>query len=279
VPKLEGRVALVTGASRGVGKGIAVGLGEEGATVYLTGRSADGHRTVSLPGTLEEAADAVEAVGGRSIPVRCDHRSDEDVRAVVDRIRAEQGRLDVLVNNVWGGYEYIHRGELELIGAPFWTRPIGLWDEMMDAGPRAHFVTSALAAPLMIERGAGLIVNVSSFAGLRYSGDVVYGVAKAATDRLASDMAEELREHGVACVSLYPGLVRTESILAAGVFDLSNSESPQFVGRAVAVLAADPDVLARTGQVLVAAELAEEYGFVDTDGTRPHSIRSEFEKH
>jgi dehydrogenase/reductase SDR family protein 1 len=278
VRRLQERVALVTGASRGVGKGIAVGLGEEGATIYLTGRSADGNRTVGLPGTLEETAAAVEAVGGRAVPIRCDHRSDDEVRAVVDRIRAEQGRLDVLVNNVWGGYEYIHRGEVELIGARFWTRPLELWDEMMDVGPRAHFVASAIAAPLMIERGTGLIVNVSFFAGLRYSGDVVYGVAKAATDRLARDMAEELREHDVACVSLYPGLVRTGSVLAADVFDLSNSESPQFVGRAVPALAADPEVLARTGQVLVAAELAEEYGFVDVDGSRPRSLRPEFER-
>jgi dehydrogenase/reductase SDR family protein 1 len=269
---LRDRVALVTGASRGVGKGIAVGLGEEGATVYLTGRSIDGHRTVTLPRTLEETAEAVEAVGGRAIPMHSDHRSDDDLRAVFDRIRSDDGRLDVLVNNVWGGYEYIHRGEFELIGAPFWTRPLGLWDEMMDVGPRAHFVASALAAPLMIERGSGVIVNVSSFAGLRYSRDVVYGVAKAATDRLARDMAEELRERGFACISLYPGLVRTESILAAGVFDLANSESPQFIGRAVAALASDPDVLARTGQVLVAAELAEEYGFADIDGKRPRSL-------
>jgi dehydrogenase/reductase SDR family member 1 len=130
----------------------------------------------------------------------------------------------------------------------------------------------------MIERGSGLIVNVSFFAGVRYSGDVIYGVAKAADDRLARDMAEELREHGVACVSLYPGLVRTESVVAAGVFDLSNSESPQFVGRAVAALAADPNVTDRTGEVLVAAELAEEYGFIDIDGKRPRSLGRDFQR-
>jgi NAD(P)-dependent dehydrogenase (short-subunit alcohol dehydrogenase family) len=268
---------LVTGASRGVGRGIAIGLGETGATVYLTARSTGGKRTVELPGTLEETAERVEAAGGRAVPIVCDHRSDREVREVLDRIRAEEGRLDVLVNNAWGGYEYIHRGEVHLIGARFWARPLELWDEMMDVGPRSHFVASALAAPLMIERGRGLIVNVSSFAGLRYHGDLVYGIAKSATDRLARDMAEELREHGIACVSLYPGLVRTESVLAAGVFDLSNSESPEFVGRAVAALAADPNVLRRTGRVLVAAELAEEYGFTDIDGTRPVSLRPQFE--
>ena len=276
LPTLDGRIALVTGASRGVGKGIAVGLGEAGATVYVTGRSVEGARTVSLPGTLEDTVAEVEAAGGRAVALRCDHRNDDEVRAVLDRIRAEQGRVDVLVNNVWGGYEYIHRGEVELIGARFWARPLTLWDEMMDVGPRAHFVTSALAAPLMIEHGSGLIVNVSFFAGLLYSGDVIYGVAKGADDRLARDMAEELREHGVACVSIYPGLVRTESVLAADVFDLSNSESPRFVGRAVAALAADPNIMDRTGQVVVAAELAEEYGFADVDGERPRSLRAEF---
>jgi dehydrogenase/reductase SDR family member 1 len=143
---LEGRVAPVTGASRGVGKGIALGLGEQGATVYVTGRSAEGHHTVDLPGTLEDTLAEVERVGGRAVAIRCDHRNDDEVRTVIDRIGAEQGRLDVLVNNVWGGYEYIHRGENQFIGARFWTRPLTLWDEMMDVGPRAHYVAGALAA-------------------------------------------------------------------------------------------------------------------------------------
>jgi NAD(P)-dependent dehydrogenase (short-subunit alcohol dehydrogenase family) len=275
------KVALVTGASRGVGKGVVLGLAEAGATVYLTGRSTrEGGRTVALPGTIEDTADEASALGGETIPLRCDHRNDDEVRAVIDRIAGEHGRLDVLVNNVWGGYEYLHRGEYHHANAPFWTRPLSLWDDMFVAGVRANYVTSALAVPLLTATGGGLIVHISFFAGQRYQGDVAYGVAKAATDRLAADMAEELRAHGVAVVSLYPGLVRTESVLAAakaGFFDLTNSESPQFVGRAVTALAADPNVLGQSGRVLVAAELAEEYGFTDVDGARPKSLRERFE--
>jgi dehydrogenase/reductase SDR family member 1 len=271
---LHDRVALVTGASRGVGKGIVLGLAEAGATVYLTGRSTRaGGRSVELPGTIDDTADEARSLGGEAVPVRCDHRDDEQVAAVVGRIRDERGRLDVLVNNVWGGYEYLHRGEWEHAGAPFWRRPIEIWDDMFSAGVRAHYVASVLAAPLLID-GGGLVVNVSSVAGERYERDVAYGVAKAATDRLTCDTGEELREHGVAVVSLYPGLVRTESVVASGFFDLSGSESPQFLGRAVAALAADEHVLARSGCVLVAAELAEEYGFTDVDGSRPGSVRA-----
>jgi NAD(P)-dependent dehydrogenase (short-subunit alcohol dehydrogenase family) len=202
---LTGKVALVTGASRGVGKGVVLGLAEAEATVYLTGRSSrSGGSTVELPGTIEDTGDEARALGGEAIPIRCDHRDDDGVRAVVERIAAERGRLDVLVNNVWGGYEYLHRGEYQHANAPFRTRPLSLW----------------------------------------------------------------------------AGLVRTESVLAAansGFFDLSNSESPQFIGRAVAALAADPHVLERTGRAVVAAELAEEYGFTDVDGTRPRSLRAQFD--
>jgi NAD(P)-dependent dehydrogenase (short-subunit alcohol dehydrogenase family) len=276
---LEGRIALVTGASRGVGKGVALGLCEAGATVYLTGRStrASGP-AVNLPGTIEDAAEEAQALGGRAIPVRCDHADDAQTAAVVERIRAEQGRLDVLVNNVWGGYEYMHRFEFQHLGAPFWTRPIGFWDEMFVAGPRAHYVTSALAAPLMVEQGSGLIVNVSFFAAEAYTNDVLYTLAKNADRQMAETMAQELRPHGVAAVALYPGLVRTEAVLQAGEehFDFSNSESPQFVGRAVAALAGDPHVLERSGETLVAAELGEQYGFPDVDGKRPRSIRGEY---
>ena len=270
---LDGKVALVTGASRGVGRGIALALADAGATVYVTGRSAAGEPTTSLPGTLDETA--AEA-GARTI--RCDHRDDDSVRAVFTQIEREQRGLDLLVNNVWGGYELLHEGRYETFGGPFWKAPLELWDGMFSAGVRAHYVASALAVPLLLRRGGGLIVNVSSFAAANPKEVVPLGVAKAATDRMSALMAEHLREHGVAVVSLYPGLVRTEGILKWKDFiDLSNSESPRFVGRAVAALAADEDVLARTGQTLVVAELAEEYGFTDEDGAQPRSLRPQFE--
>ncbi len=273
--ELKGTIALVTGASRGVGRGVALGLGEAGATVYLTGRTVEeGQATVALSGTVRQTATEVDWLGGRGIAVRCDHRDDGQVAALIERIRDEQGRLDVLVNNVWGGYEHFYDGTEFWTETGFWTIPLARWDAMFTAGVRAHYVASALAAPLMIERGRGLIVNISAFAGQKVDAGVGYAVAKAADDRMAACMAHELRPHNVAAVALYPGLVRTEGVLKAGeYFDLSNSESPQFIGRAVAALAADPEVMRRSGQVLIAAELAEEYGFVDIDGKRPRSIR------
>jgi NAD(P)-dependent dehydrogenase (short-subunit alcohol dehydrogenase family) len=273
---LTGQVALVTGASRGVGRGIALGLGEAGATVYLTGRTVEeGRAAVALPGTIHSTAAEVDRLGGRGIAVRCDHRDDAQVAALVERIRTEQGRLDILVNNVWGGYEHFFDGTEFWTETGFWTVPLARWDAMFTAGVRAHYVASVLAAPLMIEQGHGLIITISSFAGQKVDAGVAYGVAKAADDRMAACMAHELRPHNVAAVVLYPGLVRTEGVLkAAEHFDLSNSESPQLIGRAVAALAADPDVMRKSGQVLVAAELAEEYGFTDVDGRRPTSLRA-----
>jgi NAD(P)-dependent dehydrogenase (short-subunit alcohol dehydrogenase family) len=156
---------------------------------------------------------------------------------------------------------------------PFWEQPLWRWDAMFAAGVRAHYHASQLAAPAMIARSQGLIVNISFWAARKRIGNVAYGVSKAATDKLTADMATELKPHGVSVVSLYPGLVRTEKIMeAAGLLDLSNSESPEFIGRAVAALASDPDVLRYTGEVLVAATLASEYGFTDIDGKRPHAL-------
>jgi NAD(P)-dependent dehydrogenase (short-subunit alcohol dehydrogenase family) len=271
---LTGKVALVTGASRGVGKGVALGLGEAGATVYVTGRTVvEGEAAVALPGTVQQTADEVTQQGGRGIAVRCDHTHDDEVRALFDRIEREQGRLDVLVNNVWGGYEHFYDGTPFWEEQGFWTVPLARWDKSFAAGVRAHYVAGSLAAPLMIAQGRGLIVNISFFAAQRDDRGVIYGVAKAADDRMAACMAHELRPHNVAAVSLYPGLVRTESVLAAAEhFDISNSESPEFTGRAVAALAADPNLMARSGQVLVAAELALEYGYPDIDGKQPRPV-------
>lgn len=271
---LTGKVALVTGASRGIGKGIALGLAEAGATVYITGRTVEeGKAAVALPGTIYQTAEEVSQLGGQGIAVRCDHLNDEEVKELFQRIQTEQNRLDILVNNVWGGYEFFNDGSEFWNEKGFWTVPISRWDKSFQAGVRAHYVASVLAAPMMIRQQSGLIVNISFFAAQRDDIGVTYATAKAADDRMASSMAHELREHRVAVVSLYPGLVRTESVMkAAEYFDLSNSESPQFIGRAVAALAADPEIMQKSGQILIAAAIAQEYGFNDIDGTQPRPI-------
>ena len=271
---LAGKVALVTGASRGVGKGIALGLGEAGATVYITGRTEEeGKAAVALPGTIYQTAEEVSNLGGKGIAVRCDHLDDEEVKDLFQRIQVEQKRLDILVNNVWGGYKFFNDGTEFWKENGFWTAPISRWDKAFQSGVRAHYVASVLAAPIMITQQSGLIVNISFFAAQRDDKGVSYAAAKAADDRMATSMAHELRAHHVAVVSLYPGLVRTESVMkAAEYFDLSNSESPQFIGRAVTALATDPDVMQKSGQILVAAAVAKEYGFSDIDGKQPRPI-------
>jgi NAD(P)-dependent dehydrogenase (short-subunit alcohol dehydrogenase family) len=252
---LNGKVAVVTGASHGVGRGIARELSRSGARVFSTGRSAP-----------EDAAD-------RITHIRCDHRVDDQVEAVFQRIAAEVGAIDVLVNNVWGGYErMVENGAFTWL-KPFWEQPLWRWDAMFSAGVRAHYRASQLAAPGMIAKRSGLIVNISFWAAQKHIGNVAYGVSKAATDKLTFDMAAELRPHHVAVISLYPGLVRTEKVMASAAWlDLSNSESPEFVGRAVAALAADPEVIRHSGKVLVAANLAADYGFTDVDGTMPRPL-------
>ena len=254
---LDGRVALVTGGMKGVGRGVARQLADDGAQVFVTGRSASDF----------------ERVGARTTVIRCDHRDDAQVDAVFERIRREAGAVDVLVNNVWGGYEgMIENGQFTWT-KPFWEQPLWRWDGMFGAGVRAHYRASQLAAPAMVAQRRGLIVNISFWAAQKHVGNVAYGVSKAATDKLTADMAHELRAYGVAVVSLYPGLVRTEKVMeAAAWIDLSNSESPEFVGRAVSALASDPDVLRHTGRVLVAAQLAAEYGFTDVDGKTPRPL-------
>lgn len=255
---LNGKVAVVTGASYGIGKGIALELAEAGAVVYATGR------------TISEA---VFDTTGQIIPVTCDHTRDPDVEAVFNRITNEQDRLDILVNSVWGGYEnMVENGEFTWM-LPFWKQPLRRWDAMFAAGVRAYYVAAAHAARTMVGQDGGLIVNISFWAAQKYLSNVAYGVSKAATDKLTADMAHELREHNVAVVSLYPGLVRTEKVMEAAAFlDMSNSESPQFIGRAVAALASDSNILQKSGQILVAAALAEEYGFTDVDGNQPRPL-------
>lgn len=254
---LDGRVAVVTGATKGVGRGIGRELAQHGARVFVTGRSAPDHERLD------------EQITG----VRCDHRLDIQVEAAFNQIVREANTIDILVNNVWGGYERMVEDGVFTWSKPFWEQPLWRWDAMFGAGVRAHYHASQLTAPTMIAQRRGLIVNISFWAAQKHIGNVAYGVSKAATDKLTADMAIELKPYGVTVVSLYPGLVRTEKVIeAAKWLDLTNSESPEFIGRAVAALAADPDVLRHTGKVLLAASLAMEYGFTDIDGKTPRAL-------
>ena len=254
--QLHGQVALVTGGGRGIGRGVAGELARQGAKVFVTGRTESDLATI----------------GEGTIGIRCDHTVDSDVEAAFARI-AQDDAIDVLVNNVWGGYErMVDNGEFTWM-KPFWQQPLWRWDAMFNAGVRAHYHASQRAAPGMVARGRGLIVNISHWAAQKHLGNVAYGVAKAATDKMTAHMAAELQPHGVTVVSLYPGMVRTEKVMASAAWlDLSNSESPEFIGRAVAALASDPNVIRHTGKVLVAAALALDYGFTDTDGKRPRPL-------
>lgn len=277
---INGKVAIVTGASRGVGKGIALGLGEFGATVYVTGRTVSGEDSiVPLPGTINETAEEVTKIGGKGIPVKCDHRNDVEVKSLFDRVLKEQGKIDILVNNAWAGYENIARvtkPEEYIFENPFWKQPISLWDDMQTVGLRSTYVASSLAAPIMIKQNGGLIVNISFFAGRKYMSNVAYGVIKAAVDRLTIDTAFELKDHQVTVISLYPGLVRTEGVMRnKGFFDMSNSESPQFIGRCISAIAMDKNKHTQTGEILIAAEVAQKYGFTDIDGKQPKSLREQ----
>jgi NAD(P)-dependent dehydrogenase (short-subunit alcohol dehydrogenase family) len=278
-------IAVVTGASRGAGRGIALELGAAGATVYVTGRSTRAspgrgyERFLALlgadapPGSIEDTADAVTRIGGTGIPVQCDHTVETEVAALFERVAGEQqGRLDLLVNNAWGG----HQDPAHIV-RPFWELPTSFWDGMLHAGVRNHILAATYAAPLMIARRAGLIVTVTFWDRDRYTGHFYYDLAKAAMTRLAFGLAQDLRPHNVASVAVSPGWMRTEFVLAGHRTDeehwrqapaLAATESPRYVGRAVVALARDPAIMARTGGVLRVGDLAVEYGFTDVDGRR-----------
>jgi NAD(P)-dependent dehydrogenase (short-subunit alcohol dehydrogenase family) len=281
---LKDCVAVVTGASRGAGRGIAMELGAAGATVYVTGRStraqpADTYGQLlalsdmaAVPGTIDDTADEVTRMGGRGIAVRCDHTREEDVKALFAQVAREAGRIDLLVNNAWGGHETFNG----VFDAPFWEHPLANWDSMFDRGVRNHLVASRSAAPPMVRARRGLIVTTTFWDRGHYmKGNLFYDLAKASMTRLAFGMAEELKPHGVASVAVSPGWMRTEFVLAGHKTDeahwqerpaLAGTESPRYLGRAVAALAGDPQVLEKTGEVLRVADLAKEYGFTDIDG-------------
>ena len=247
--------ALVTGASRGVGRGVAVGLAAADFTVFATGRSIE---SADLPASI--------------VRLRCDHTRDAETALAFQRISEDAGGLEILVNSAWGGYERMVENGKFTWSLPFWEQPAHRWESMMDAGVRSAFVASAHAARMMIPRRKGLIVNISFWAAQKYVGNSIYGIAKSATDKMSADMAHELRPHGVAVVSLYPGLVRTEAVMVAaqgGWLDISNSESPEFIGKVVAALSRDTRLMERSGQVVIAAQIAKELNVVDTDGRQP----------
>jgi NAD(P)-dependent dehydrogenase (short-subunit alcohol dehydrogenase family) len=271
---LTGKVAVVTGASRGIGKGISLALAQEGATVYITGRTVT-PGSHPLPGTVRETAAEVDRRGGKGIGVQIDHANDEHVAALFEQVRQEQGRLDILVNNVLSIPD-----ELTQAGT-FWEKPISTW-QMIDVGLRSNFVAAWHAARIMVPQKSGLIVGISGYVGVTYTYGVIFGICKTGVDRMARDMAIELKPHGVASLSLWQGFTYTERAQenlkkVPGMASQLNSaagSSVEFPGRVVAALAKDPDIMRRSGGTFISAELAQEYGITDIDGKVIPSLRA-----
>jgi NAD(P)-dependent dehydrogenase (short-subunit alcohol dehydrogenase family) len=269
------RVVVVTGASRGAGKGIALALGATGATVYATGRTRH-EGDAALPGTVTATAEAVTAAGGKGIPVFCDHADEADVRRLFEQVKAEQGRLDILVNNATNLHDDLTRS------GPFWEKPLAL-TQLWEVGMRSHYTAAWYAAPLLLANGEGLIVNTSSFGGRIYMHGPAYGAGKAAVDKMSHDMAVDFRPFNVAVVSIWMGLLLTER--SRRVFDaepekyghlVATAETPEFTGWVIDALARDPALMEKSGHVLIGAELGAAYGVVDTNGQVPPSHRAFF---
>jgi NAD(P)-dependent dehydrogenase (short-subunit alcohol dehydrogenase family) len=272
---LSGKVAVVTGSSRGMGKGIALALAEQGATVYVTGRTVK-PGTHSLPGTIGETAVEVERRGGKGIAVEVDLGQDEQIAALFAQVNKEQGRLDILVNNaIWLPEDMTDPGG-------FWQKPLAYW-QLVDIGLRSYYVAAWHAAQIMVPQKSGLIVGISGYVGVTYTYSVVFGTCKSGVDRMARDMAVELKPHNIASISLWQGFTFTERaqrnlktvpgmssqlVSSAGV-------SVEFPGRVIGALAADPEVMRRSGGTFIAAELAQEYGVKDVDGKSPPSLRAQ----
>lgn len=265
-------VAVVTGASRGAGRGIAVALGQHGATVYVTGRSIRAG-DAALPGTISETAEAVTAAGGKGIAVQVDHADDASVAALFQQVEDEQGRIDILVNNV------AHIDDDLIKPGGFWEKSISL-AKIIDVGLRSQYIASYYAAPLMVRQGSGLIAFTSSPGATCYMHGAAYGAQKAGTDKMAHDMAVDLRPYGVATTSIWMGILATERTKASAVERpdeyaqiLAIAETPEFTGHVIAAIYADPARMDLSGKTLIGAEQAQVYGITDEGGKVPQSHR------
>ncbi|XP_033755467.1 dehydrogenase/reductase SDR family member 1-like [Pecten maximus] len=282
--KLAGKVCIVTGATRGIGKGIALQLGEAGATVYITGRTLVAAKDDEVGGSLTDTARQIKERGGKCIPVQCDHTKDEEIQQLFDKVKREQdGQLDILVNNAYNAVKAIN----DNMNVPFWEHPMDMWDTVNNVGLRNHYLCTAHAARMMVPRKRGLIVNISSFAGLTYFFNVPYGIGKEACDRMVADCAVELKKHNVAMISLWPGPVMTEQVtyyLSQNKLDVvgginiketfDDAESIEYPGKAVVCLGSDPNIMKKTGRIQLTADLGYEYGFKDIDGREKVSLRN-----
>ena len=268
---LLGHTAIVTGASRGAGKGIALALGSAGATVYVLARTSRKHpRKDDIPGTIEDTAEAVTARGGRGIARACDCSDQWQLEAAINRIGAECGHIDLLVNCAWAG------NELAIDLKPFWEQSFEHWENMFERGVKAYALSSAAVVPWMLPKRSALIINITAWDRDKYTGHFFYDLSKSTMNRMAFAMGTELRHYGVATLALAPGFMRTERVLKALTDDpyLADtggipSETPEYVGRAGAALARDKDVIRHTGKTLCVGNLAKEYGFTDMNGSQP----------
>ena len=288
---LAGKVCIVTGATRGIGKGIALQLGEKGAKVYITGRTLEPPTGSKVGGSLRDTSEKIRTRSGECISVQCDHSKDDEIENLFQQVKQEnEGQLDILVNNAYAAVDAI----FSYMGVKFWDTPVSVWDTTNNVGLRNHYICSVYAARMMVPRKRGLIVNISGGGGLRYEFNVAFGVGKEACDRMAADCGHELFSSNVAFVSLWPSAVGTEEVLSrsrnmksdpsttvkrdvplymsdpkimAKVFE--NAETPEFVGQCVAGLATDPDIMKKSGKIILTYDLGQEYGLQDKEGHTP----------
>ncbi|NMC57669.1 MAG: SDR family NAD(P)-dependent oxidoreductase [Eubacteriaceae bacterium] len=274
---LKGKIAVVTGAGRGIGKGAALGLAMAGATIYAVGRTKNDEglpeflRNTGIYNTVDE----INALGGIGISHICDLAKEEEHEKLFQRIKNEQGRLDILVNSAWAGGAHVMGGYF--FNTPFYKQPVSILDDCFIVGVRSNYIASKYAAKIMINQNSGLIVNISYYGARRYFNNVSYGVCKAAVDKLSADTAYELKENNIKVFSLYPGTVATEGMIEAAKYDktidVGAMETPAFVGKCIEAIASDDSLLNESGKVLITAEIAQKYGFTDINGRQPASQR------